>query len=40
MCHKVTTVQREDGTDKVVEQVRITPKGIARIGAELAKAAA
>lgn len=40
MCHKVTTVQREDGTDKVVEQVRITPKGIARIGAELAKVAA
>ncbi|MBH1548791.1 phage regulatory protein/antirepressor Ant [Stenotrophomonas maltophilia] len=40
ICHKVTTVQREDGTDKVVEQVRITPKGIARIGAELAKAAA
>jgi phage antirepressor YoqD-like protein len=40
MCHKVTTVQREDGTDKVVEQARITPKGIARIGAELAKAAA
>lgn len=40
MCHKVTTVQRENGTDKVVEQARITPKGIARIGAELAKAAA
>ncbi|WDM65300.1 phage regulatory protein/antirepressor Ant [Stenotrophomonas forensis] len=40
MCHKVTTVQRDDGTDKVVEQARITPKGIARIGAELAKAAA
>lgn len=40
MCHKVTTVQREDGTEKVVEQARITPKGIARIGAELAKAAA
>lgn len=40
MCHKVTTVQREDGTDKVVEQARITPKGIARIGSELAKAAA
>jgi len=40
MCHKVTTVQREDGTDKVVEQARITPKGIACIGSELAKAAA
>lgn len=40
MCHKVTVVQREDGSDKIVEQVRITPKGIARIGAELAKAAA
>ncbi|MBN7837480.1 phage regulatory protein/antirepressor Ant [Stenotrophomonas maltophilia] len=40
MCHKVTTVQREDGSDKIVEQARITPKGIARIGAELTKAAA
>lgn len=31
MCHKVNTVQREDGTDKVVEQVRVTPKGMTKI---------
>lgn len=35
MCHKVSTVQREDGTEKVVEQPRITPKGLTRIGNEL-----
>lgn len=33
--HKVTTVQREDGMDKVIEQVRVTPKGLAKIAAEL-----
>ncbi len=33
--HKVTTVQREDGTDKVVEQVRVTPKGLSKIAGEL-----
>lgn len=32
--HKVTTVQREDGSDKVIEQVRITPKGLAKIAAD------
>lgn len=37
MCHKVSTVQREDGTEKVVEQPRLTPKGLTRIGNELAK---
>lgn len=37
MCHKVSTVQRADGTEKVVEQPRITPKGLTRIGNELAK---
>jgi hypothetical protein len=26
--HKVTTVLRADGTEKIVEQVRITPKGM------------
>lgn len=31
MCHKVNTVQREDGTEKVVEQPRITPKGLSGI---------
>lgn len=29
--HKVTTVSRSDGSDKVVEQVRVTPKGLARL---------
>lgn len=37
MCHKVSTVQREDGTEKVVEQPRITSKGLTRIGNALAK---
>ena len=29
--HKITTVLRADGSEKVTEQVRITPKGIARL---------
>jgi len=29
--HKVTTIERGDGSTKVVEQVLITPKGIARL---------
>lgn len=29
--HKVTTVERSDGTDKTVEQVLVTPKGLARL---------
>lgn len=29
--HKVTTVNRSDGSEKVVEQVLITAKGIAKI---------
>lgn len=29
--HKVTVVQRDDGTEKSVHQVRVTPKGIARL---------
>ena len=29
--HKVTTVQRSDGTDKITEQVRVTPKGLAKL---------
>lgn len=42
MTHKVTTLLREDGTEKIVEQVRVTPKGLTRIGEALAstKAAA
>ncbi len=30
--HKVTTVSRSDGSEKVVTQVRITPKGLSRLG--------
>lgn len=29
--HKVTTVSRSDGTEKVVEQVLVTPKGLAKL---------
>ncbi|KDP84209.1 DNA-binding protein [Cupriavidus sp. SK-3] len=29
--HKVTLVSRSDGSEKVVEQVRVTPKGLARL---------
>lgn len=40
LCHKVSTIERQDGTEKVVEQLRVTPKGIARIAEVLqAKAA-
>ena len=31
ITHKVTTVSREDGSEKIVEQVLITPKGLARL---------
>lgn len=33
--HKITTVSRPDGTEKVVEQVRVTPKGIAYLAHRL-----
>lgn len=29
--HKVTTVSRSDGTEKVIEQVLVTPKGLAKL---------
>lgn len=29
--HKVTTLERPDGNDKVTEQVRITPRGLAKL---------
>ncbi|WP_235896028.1 phage antirepressor KilAC domain-containing protein [Yersinia alsatica] len=29
--HKVTTVQKGDGTEKVVEQVLVTPKGLTKL---------
>ncbi len=31
--HKVTTVERQDGTEKVVEQVLVTAKGLAHLSA-------
>ena len=31
MTHKVTTVQTSDGREKIVEQVLVTPKGIAKL---------
>jgi phage antirepressor YoqD-like protein len=31
LTHKITTVQTSDGREKVVEQVLITPKGLARL---------
>lgn len=34
--HKVTTVSRSDGTEKVVEQCRITPRGLAKLAEMLA----
>lgn len=40
LCHKVSTLLREDGTEKVVEQMRITPKGLARIAEQLRQKAA
>lgn len=35
--HKVTTVERPDGTEKVTEQVLVTAKGMARIAEELVR---
>lgn len=40
LCHKVSTLLREDGTEKVVEQMRITPKGSARIAEQMRQKAA
>ena len=31
LIHKVTTVQQPDGADRVVEQVKITPQGLAKL---------
>lgn len=33
--HKVTTVTRHDGSEKVVEQVRVTPKGLTYLAEKL-----
>lgn len=37
LSHKITTVERSDGTEKVVEQVLVTPKGVARLAEALPK---
>ena len=34
--HKVTTIRREDGSEKLVEQVLVTPKGLAKLSALMA----
>lgn len=34
--HKVNTVERSDGTEKMTEQVRVTPKGLAKLSELLA----
>jgi len=31
LIHKVNTLEKGDGTEKIVQQVRITPKGIAKL---------
>jgi phage antirepressor YoqD-like protein len=31
LTHKVTTVQRKDGSDKIVSQVIVTPKGLTKL---------
>lgn len=31
LTHKITTLPRDDGTDKTVERVHVTPKGLARL---------
>lgn len=36
--HKVTTVWRSDGSEKMAEQCRITPRGLAKLGELLSKA--
>lgn len=33
--HKVTTVERSDGSEKVVEQVLVTPKGLTKLSKKL-----
>lgn len=35
LVHKVNSVRREDGSEKVVEQVRVTPKGLTKLAEAL-----
>jgi len=34
LSHKITTVQRSDGSEKTVEQLLVTPKGLTRLSQE------
>ncbi|MBJ9675244.1 phage antirepressor KilAC domain-containing protein [Burkholderia gladioli] len=36
--HRVTTIQRDDGTEKAATQVRITPKGLALLAKKMPEA--
>lgn len=38
--HKVTTVSRSDGSEKTVEQVLVTPKGLAKLARQFTPLAA
>lgn len=38
LSHKVTTVERSDGSDKQVEQVLVTAKGLAKLAGQIADA--
>ncbi|WP_306478649.1 phage antirepressor KilAC domain-containing protein [Methyloversatilis sp.] len=40
LTHKVTTVEREDGSEKVVEQVLVTAKGLAKLSGVFSRGAA
>ena len=40
LMHKVTTVSRNDGTEKVTEQVRVTPKGLTELAEKFSAKAA
>lgn len=31
LWHKTTTVMRADGSEKITEQVRVTPKGLSKL---------
>jgi anti-repressor protein len=35
--HKVAAIPRSDGTEKMVEQVRITPKGLTKIASLISR---
>lgn len=38
LTHKITSIQRDDGTEKIVEQVLITSKGLAKLSQSLVAA--